>query len=195
MVSAAADEAEVRSLRGHLGRDPVVLSAPTQDAQRVGRTLGDAPRVEALLAPVSFPEADRGYRLDGLVRRHALVDRYRDVVVVTDAASAILLLRVLAPDQLSTGGAVTVVGLPRGDRPVAVRRAVPVGVALGVTAGLAAEAAPLLALPAAVAGLGVVLLAVPPARHVGRELLLAAAVAVLLLVAAVVSSARFPGSW
>ncbi len=195
VVSAAADDAEVRPLRPGLGRDPVVLVAPTAEADRVARALGHAPRAEALLAPVSFPDADRGHRLDGLVRRHALVDRYRDVVVVTDPASAILLLRVLAPDQLPTGGAVTVVGLPRGDRPVDVRRAVLAGVALGVTAGLAGAVAPLPALPATAAGLGVLLLAVPPWRHLGRELLLAAGIAVLVLFAAIVSSTRFPGSW
>ena len=67
-----------------------------------------------LLAPVRFPDVDRGHHLDQLVRRHAVEDRFRDVVVVTDAATVTLLLRALAPDQLPMAGAVTEVGLPRG---------------------------------------------------------------------------------
>lgn len=195
VVSIAAGPGELRSVRDGLGRNPVVITAPTVGAGEVARELGVEPHVEALLAPVSHPEADRGHRVDGLVRRHALLDRFRDVVVVTDPATVILLLRVLAPGQLPSGGAVTVVGLPRGDRPVSVRRGVTAGLALGVAAGVADPVAPLLALPVAAATVGLVLLVVPPWRHAGRELLLAAAVAVLAVVVAVVGSARFPASW
>ena len=195
VVSTTADEAELQRVRGDLGRDPVVLAAPTAEAKRVVSTLGIEPHVEVLLAPASFPPADRGHRLDELVRRHALRDRFRDVVVVTDPATATLLLRVLAPDQLASGGAVTVVGLPRGDRPVAVRRAVSGGVVLGVLAGVAEQRSAVLALPVAVAAVGLGMLLVPPWRHLGRELLLAAGIAVAVLLVVVAGSARFPGGW
>ena len=54
---------------------------------------------------------------------------------------------------------------------------------------------PFLALPVAAAVLGLVLLLAPPARHVGRELLLSAAVAVVVAFAIVAGSARFPDGW
>ena len=193
VVSTSATPADVDRLRGLLGRDPVVLSAPTGEAKRVVTALDAEPQPEVLLGPVRFPDADRGERLDRLVRSHALADRFRDVVVVVDPATATLLLRVLAPDQLPAGGAVTVVGLPRGDRPASVRRALVGGVALGVVSGLAE---PLyLALPGAVALAGLVLVLVGSWRHVGRELLLAAAVAVAVVLASFVGSTRFPGAW
>jgi hypothetical protein len=195
VVSTSADEAELQRVRDDLGRDPVVLTAPTAEAKRVVSALGVEPRVEVLLAPASFPPADRGHRLDEIVRRDALRDRFRDVVVVTDPASATLLLRVLAPDQLATGGAVTVVGLPRGDRPVAVRRAVAGGVVLGVLAGVADSRTAVLALPAAVAVVGLGMLLSTNWRHLGRELLLAAGIAVAVLLLVVAGSARFPGGW
>ena len=195
VVSTSADEAELQRVRGDLGRDPVVLTAPTAEAKRVVGALGVEPRVEVLLAPASFPPADRGHRLDELVRRHALRDRFRDLVVVTDPATATLLLRVLAPDQLATGGAVTVVGLPRGDRPVAVRRAVAGGVVLGVLSGVADPSAAVLALPGVVAVVGLGMLLVQPWRHLGRELLLAAGIAVAVVLVVVAGSARFPGGW
>ena len=173
----------------------MVLTAPTAEAERVVRVLEVEPQVEVLLAPVSFPQADRGHRLDELVRRYALRDRFRDVVVVTDSGTSTLLLRALAPDQLSTGGAVTVVGLVRGDRPVAVRRAVASGSVLGVAAVVSKPLAPILALPGAVALVGFALLLVIPWRYLGRELLLAAAIAVAVVLAVVAGSARFPGAW
>lgn len=195
VVSTTADEAELRRVRDDLGRDPVVLTAPTAEAKRVVGVLGGEPHVDVLLAPVSFPPADRGHRLDELVRRHALRDRFRDVVVVTDPATSTLLLRVLTPDQLATAGAVTVVGLPRGERPVAVRRAVAGGVALGVAAGIAEPRAAVLALPGAVAVVGLGMLLVLRWRHLGRELLLAAGIAVAVALVVVAGSARFPGGW
>lgn len=195
MVSTTADEADLRRLRDDVGREPVLLTAPTAEAKRVVSALGVEPRVEVLLAPATFPPADRGHRLDELVRHHALRDRFRDVVVVTDPASATLLLRVLAPDQLATGGAVTVVGLPRGDRPVAVKRAVAGGVVLGVVAGVVEPQSAVLALPAAVAVVGLGMLLITSWRHLGRELLLAAGIAVAVLLVVVAGSARFPGGW
>lgn len=195
VVSTTADEAELLRLRDDLGREPLILAAPTGEARRVVGTLGVEPHVEVLLAPVSFPQADRGHRVDALVRRHALQDRFRDVVVVTDLATSTLLLRVLAPDQLSTKGAVTVVGLKRGDRPLAGKRAVIAGVVLGVAAGVAQPVVPIWVLPIAVASLGLILLPAVPLRHFSREMLLAAAIAITVAVAAVSSSARFPGAW
>jgi hypothetical protein len=87
-----------------------------------------------------------------------------------------------------------VVGLPRGDRPVAVRRGLVAGVVLGVVAGVAQPPGPVLALPGAVAVAGLALLPVVPWRHVGRELLLAAAVGAVVFFLGVAGSARFPGA-
>ena len=195
VVSTTAQDDEVARLRDDLGRDPLVLTAPTGEAKRVVSTLAVEPRVEVLLASVSSPPADRGHRLDTLVRRHALQDRYRTVVVVTDAATSTLLLRSLAPDQLSGRGAVTLVGLPRGERQVAVRRGVVTGVVLGVASGVVEPIAPFPALPALVALIGLGLLLVPALRHLGREALLAAGIALVVSFAALAGSSRFPGGW
>lgn len=195
VVSTAAGRAELLRIRDDLGRDPVAISAPTAEAKQVVSILEVEPQVELLLASVSFPPADRGHRLDELVRRHAVLDRFRDIVVVTDSATSTLLLRTLAPDQLAAEGAVTVVGLPRGDRPVAVRRAVAVGLVSGLAASVAEPLAVMLALPGIAALVGLVLLLVQPWRHLGRELLLAAAIAMVVVVAVVAGSARFPGGW
>lgn len=199
MVSTAASDAELVGLREELGRDPVVLTAPSGEAKRVVTALvaasGTAPHVELALAPVRFPPADRGHRLDALVRGHALRDRFRDVVVVADPATTTLLLRALAPDQLASGGAVTVVGLPRGDRPVPVGRAVASGVVLGALGYVLEPMSSILVLPAVVALAGLGVLLVPSWRHVGRALLLAAAVALLVVLAVAAGSARFPDGW
>lgn len=195
VVSTAAGESDLRQLRDDLGRNPVVITAPTPEAKRVMHTLEMEPQVELLLAPVSFPDADRGHRVDAMIREYALRDRFRDVVVVTDTATTTLLLRVLAPGQLATGGAVTVVGLPRGDRPVAVRRALVSGLVLGVAASVAEPLPPILTLPTVTALVGLVGLLIRPWRHLGRELLLAAAIAVAVALVTVAGSARFPGAW
>ncbi len=195
VLSTTADEAELVRMRRGLGRNPLVLTAPTAEAKRVVSALRVEPQVEVLLAPVSYPQSSRGHDLDALVRRHALPDRFRDVVVVTDPASATLLLRALAPDQLPMSGPATEVGLPRGDRQVVVRRAVVSGLVLGVVSGAAESLGPILTLPGIVALAGLVLLVVPSLRHFGREMLIAAAIAVVVLFAAVAGSARFPGGW
>jgi len=195
VVSTTAGEAELLRIRDDLGHDPVVLTAPTAEAKRVVLALEVDPQVEILLTPVSSPQADRGHRLDSLVRRHALHDRFRDVVVVTDSSTSTLLVQSLAPGQTSSRGAVTVVGLPRGDRPTAGRRAVAFGLVLGVAAGVAEPLTPILTLPGAVALVGLTLLLAPPWRYLGRELLLTAAIAVVVVLAVVAGSARFPGGW
>jgi hypothetical protein len=194
VVSTTAADAEPARLPD-LRRDPVVITAPTADAARVVRALGVEPQVEVLLAPVRFPDVDRGHRLDELVRAHALRDRFRDLVVVTDPASAVLLLRVLAPSQLADGGPVTVVGLARGERPVAVPRALVTGVVLGAVVAFAERLQVLLALPVVLALVGLVVFLVVPWRHVGRELLLASAVSVAVGLAIIAGSARFPAGF
>ena len=194
VVSTTADEAELSRTRKGLGRDPVVLAAPTSEAGRVVGVLGVEPVVEVLLAPVRFPQVDRGHRVDELVRRHALHDRFRDVVVVIDPGTSTLLLRVLAPDQLASGGAVTTVGLAREDRPIAVQRAFAGGAVVGAAAGISGSLVALVALPAVLALVALVLL-VLPSRHLGRELLLAATIALAVGLAVVAGSSRFPGSF
>jgi hypothetical protein len=195
VVSSTAGDAQVAGVRDRLGRSPVVVTAPTYDAARVVRILDVEPQVELLLAPVSFPDVDRAHRLDELVRRHALVDRFRDVVVVTDPATTTLLLRALAPDQLPTGGAVTVVGLARGERPVVVGRAIAGGLVLGVAASLVEPLSVILGLLGAVTAVGLVLMLLLRWRHIGRELLLGAAVALGVVLVVVAGSARFPDGW
>ncbi len=195
VVSTSATDDELWRVRAGLGRGPVVLTAPAEEAARVVRALGAPPQVEVLLAPVPFPQVDRGHRVDALVRGHALHDRFRDVVVVTDPATATLLLRVLAPDQLPEAGAVTVVGLARGERPVAVSRAIISGLVLGGACGLARSPVFLLALPAVMTVVGLVLLVPSTWRHLGRELLLAAVVTFGVAIAVVAGSARFPAGF
>ena len=150
---------------------------------------------EVLLAPVRFPDVDRGHRLDELVRRHAVEDRYRDLVVVADPATLTLLLRVLAPDQLPESGPVTEVGLPRASRPVPLGKAAAGGVGLAVVAGVLSPVLAPWVLPALVALAGLALLVVPGRRYVGQALLIATAVSVVVTLMAIAGSARFPGAW
>jgi hypothetical protein len=193
VVSTEAAPAELDRLRRDLGRRPAVLAAPTAEAKRVVSALRVDPEVEVLLAPVRFPDADRGQRLDTLVRRHALADRFRDVVVVTDQATSTLLLRVLAPDQLAEKGGVKRVGLPRAARQVSPRRIGVAGVVVGIVASAAEPLTPVVTLPAVAALLGLLLLLVPAVRHLGREVLLAAAIGFVVVVVMAAGSQRFPG--
>lgn len=193
VVSTLAAADEVADLRRRLGKEAVVLTAPTGEAKQVVKGLGRTPVPEVLLAPVAHPTHDRGHRLDGLVRRHALADRYRDVVVVADPASITLLLRVLAPGQLATGGAVVEAGLPRGPRPVSLVRVLAGGVGLAVAFGLGAVLGTGWVLPALVVLAGLVLLVLPSQRHLGKTVLLAVAVAGVVMFMAIAGSERFPG--
>lgn len=195
VVSTATAEADLLRLRRDLGRDPVVLAPPTPEARRVVDVLQVTAQAERLLMPVRSPQVDRGHQLDHAVREHALRDRFRVIVVVTDPASIILLLRVLAPDQLATGGAVTVVGIARGERPVVVRRALLLGLVVGVAVGVVQQPGAILVLPGAVLLAGVLLVLVPRWRHIGRELLVAAGVAAVVGLMVVAGSARFPAGW
>lgn len=194
-VSVQAATTDVERLRARLGSSVRVLTAPTVEARRVVEALGREPVPEVLLAPVRFPDVDRGHRLDELVRRHAVEDRYRDLVVVADPATLTLLLRVLAPDQLPEAGPVTEVGLPRAPRPVPLGKAAVGGVGLAVVAGVLSPVLAPWALPVLVALAGLVLLVVPGRRHVGQALLIATAVSVVVTLMAIAGSARFPGAW
>ena len=194
VVSTEAAADEVARLRARLARSRVVLTAPTGEARRIVEGLGSDPVADVTLAPVRFPPVDRGHRLDDLVRRHAVADRMRDVVVVADPATNTLLLRVLAPDQLADGTVVEV-GLPRGSQPVSVARVAAVGLVLALVAGLLSAAVPWPVLPGLAAIAGLVLLAVPRRRHVGQTLLLATAAAALVTLLVIAGSARFPGTW
>jgi hypothetical protein len=202
VVTVPEGAAEVAALRARLGRDVTVLTAPTADAKRVVESLATRPGAEhrdvvpeVLLAPVRFPDADRGHRLDDLVRRHAVADRWRDVVVVADAATVTLLLRALAPDQLAAPGPVTEVGLPRGTRPVPVAPALAGGAGLALASGLLSAAVPFWVLPLLTVLAGLVLLVVPGKRHVGEAALIAVGVALLVSLLVIAGSSRFPGAW
>lgn len=194
-VSVQAATADVERLRARLGSSVRVLTAPTVEARRVVEALGREPVPEVLLAPVRFPDVDRGHRLDELVRRHAVEDRYRDLVVVADPATLTLLLRVLAPDQLPEAGPVTEVGLPRAPRPVPLGKAAAAGVGLAVVAGVLAPVLAPWVLPALVGLAGLTLLVVPGRRYLGQALLIATAVSVVVTLMAIAGSARFPGAW
>ena len=133
VVSTKAGDADVGRLRARLGRGADRPDRPHGGGQARGPgTSGCRRSPTVLLAPVSLPDVDRGHRLDEVVRRHAVEDRFRDVVVVADPATITLLLRILAPDQLPTGGPVIEVGLPRGPRPVPLGRAAVGGVGLAL---------------------------------------------------------------
>lgn len=195
VVGAHATPDEVARLRSSLGRSVVVLTAPTAEAKQVVSGLGVEPVADVLLAPVRYPDVDRGHRLDQLVRRYAVEDRFRDVVVVTDAATVTLLLRALAPDQLPMSGAVTEVGLPRGARPVPLLPAALGGGALALVSVIGSNVVPIWVLPLLVVVAGLVLLLVPRRRHLGEALLISVAVAVAVSLLSIAGSSRFPGSW
>jgi hypothetical protein len=195
VVSTKAGAGEVEHLRTSLGSSAVVLTAPTAEAKRVVVGLGREAHPDVLLAPVRFPDVDRGHRLDGLVRRHAVEDRYRDVVVVADPATVTLLLRVLAPDQLPSAGPVTEVGLPRGPRPVPLGRAALGGVVLAFVALGLSSLVPVWVLPALVVLAGLLLLVVPGRRYLGQAMLIAVGASLIVGLLAIAGSARFPGAW
>jgi hypothetical protein len=195
VVSTQADAAEVARVRADIGSSAVVVTAPTADGKRVVQGLGHTAHPEVVLAPVRFPDVDRGHRLDEVVRRHAVADRFRDVVVVADPATITLLLRVLAPDQLPTSGRVTEVGLPRGPHPVPLGRAAAGGVGLALVASLSSAVVPVWVLPALAAVAGLVLLVLPGRRWLGQSVLIAVAVALGVSLLAIAGSARFPGAW
>lgn len=192
VVSTASGPSDLRALGRKVAQGALVLTAPTGEAKVVAEAVSGQVRPEILLAPVRFPDADRGHRLDALVREHALRDRFRDLVVVADPATVTLLLRVLAPAQLASGGPVAVVGLPRADPPVSLLRVALLGGVMGVVASLLDGLLPLLALPVGAALCGLLLLAVPAQRRTAREVLLAAGIGTLVLLMIVAGSTRFP---
>ena len=195
VVSTQIGDTEAAALRTRLGRAVAVLVAPSAEARRVVTAIDREPTPEVALAAEPFPDVDRGHRLDALVRRHALADRQRDVVVVADPATVTLLLRVLAPGQLPERGPVTVVALPRAAAPVSLLHVGVGGLALAILTGALASVAPVWALPALVVVVGLALLLVPRRRRLGQTLLLATAAAAVLAMLAIAGSARFPGNW
>ena len=195
VVSTRAGADDLDRLRAGLGPTSIVLTAPTGEGKRVVQALGREALPEVVLAPVSHPDTDRGHRLDAVVRRHAVADRFRDVVVVADPGTLTLLLRVLAPDQLPTAGPVIEVGLPRGPRPVPVGWAVVGGVVLALAAGASSALVPFWLLPALAVLAGLLLLAVPRRRHIGQAVLIAIGVALLVTLLSLAGSARFPANW
>lgn len=195
VVSTQADAGDIARVRADIGSSAVVITAPTADGKRIVQGLGHTAHPEVVLAPVRFPDVDRGHRLDEVVRRHAVADRFRDVVVVADPATITLLLRVLAPDQLPASGPVTEVGLPRGPHPVPLGRAAAAGVGLALLASLLSAVVPVWALPALATVVALVLLALPGRRWLGLSVLIAVAVALGVSLLAIAGSARFPGAW
>ena len=195
VVGTQIGDADVAALRKRLGKVVTVLVAPTGDAARVVQVLGHEATPDVMLAPERFPGVDRGHRLDELVRRHALGDRQRDVVVVADPATVTLLLRVMAPGQLPERGPVTVVLLPRAAAPVSLVHVAAGGVALAALTGLMAAVLPFWLLPGLVVLAGLALLLVPRHRRAGQTLLLVTGAAAVVGMLAIAGSARFPGAW
>jgi hypothetical protein len=195
VVSTNAGEADVARVRKDMGAGAVVLTAPTAEGKRIVQGLRRDAHPEVELAPVRFPDVDRGHRLDEVVRRHAVADRYRDVVVVADPATITLLLRVLAPDQLPASGPVTEVGLPRGPRPVPLGLAAIGGAGIAVGALALSSVVPLWVLPVLGVLVGLVLLVVPGQRHLGSTVLVASGASVVVGLLVIAGSDRFPGAW
>ncbi len=180
-----------------VGRPAVALTAPDAPARARATGLGLPVVVcpELAAEPGEVP-GDRAHRLDTLVRRHAVADRWRDLVVVADDAT----LRDVATGlcdlpEASTwpgsGGAV-VVGLPRGTRPLRLGTVAAAALVVGVLALLAAGRLHPLSLPAVAAAAGAGLLLPSRTRHAGRTLLAAAGFAAVLVLLAVAGSTRFP---
>lgn len=192
VATTQADGTDVAAVRRRLSAKAIVLAAPTAEAKRVVARLGCDVVPELVLAPVPHPGVDRGHRIDEVVRRHAVADRFRDVVVVADPATVVLLLRVLAPEQLPTGGPVTEVGLPREARPVPVRAALAGGVALALLVLALSPVLPIWQVPALGLVPGLALLLLPRLRHVGYALLIALGVALVMSLMVIAGSNRFP---
>lgn len=195
IVTTEIRGAEIGALRKRLGATATVLTAPTAEAKAVVTGLGRKPAPEVVLAPVTYPDVDRGHRLDDLVRRHAVADRLRDVVVVADPATVTLLLRVIAPGQLASSGPVTLVSLPRASDPVPFGKVVIGGAVLAVLSGLVDPFLPLPFFLGLIMLVGLALLLSPRQRRNGQAVLLSLVVATIVALLGIASSARFPGGW
>jgi hypothetical protein len=179
-------------------RRGVVLAAPDPAAQALAATTG-LPTItspELAAAGPAEAEADRVRRLETLVRGHAVSDRFRDVVVVTDGetvrAVATELCALPGASTLPGGGEVVTVGLPRAGRPVRLGPAlVGAGLVSLLTLVTLDRLYPLV-IPAVVALGGLVLLPWPGTRHVGRTLLAQAGLAAVVVFVVVAGSGRFP---
>ena len=192
VATTEAAGTDVAAVRRRSGANALVLAAPTAEAKRVVEELGRDAVPEVVLAPVRHPGADRGHRLDDVVRRHALADRFRDVIVVADPATVVLLLRVLAPDQLPAGGPITEVGLPLEPRSVPMRAAIAGGVVLALLVVALSSVTPIWQVPALGLVPGLALLLPPRLRHVGQAVLIAVATSFVVSLLVIAGTNRFP---
>lgn len=168
-------------------RRALVLVAPDPGAIAWARRTG---------LPTEPLTAVPGPALENQVRSRAVADRWRDLVVVADAATVRALAASLCnlPGSSALAGAddVVTVGLPRGERAV---RPLHVVVGSGLLALLTLllidRVYPLL-LPGAVAAAGLALLPWRGSRHLARTLLAAAGIAAILVFVLVAGSTRFP---
>ncbi len=178
-------------------RGALVLVAPGEAAEALAAGWGAEPEVQVELGPSSAGHDERRYELDALVRRHALGDRWRDVVVVADHDTVDLVVTGLCdlpgaePGTRSRDG-VTVVGLPRSTRSVPLWSVVIGGIVLAAVVAIGADRIYPLLIPAATAVIGVVLLPAPRTRHHGYAALVIAGTGLVGGLLLLSSTARFP---
>jgi hypothetical protein len=177
-------------------RRGVVLASPDPAAQALATTTGLPVVTSPELADAGRADADRAQRLERLVRGHAVSDRFRDVVVVTDAETVRVVTTELCAlpgaSTLPGGPEVVIVGLPRAARPVQVGPVlVGAGLVTLVTLLTVGRLYPLV-VPAVVAVAGLVLLPWTGSRHLGRTLLAQAGLAAVIVFVVVAGSGRFP---
>lgn len=177
-------------------RRGVVLAAPDPAAQALATTTGLPVVTSPELADAGRVDAARMQRLETLVRGHAVSDRFRDVVVVTDAetvrAVTTGLCALPGASTLPGGPEVVIVGLPRAARPVQVGHVlVGAGLVTLVTLLTIGSLYPLV-VPAVVAVAGLALLPWTGSRHLGRTLLAQGGLAAVIVFVVVAGSGRFP---
>ncbi len=195
IVLVATDAADPTFRRPRRG---VVLAAPDPAAQALAATM-ELPTITSPVLADAGPggaDAERVRRLEALVRGHAVSDRFRDVVVVADAATvgavAIGLGALPGVSPLPGGSGVVTVGLPRRARPVRVGPVLVGAGLVGLVALLTVGRLHPLVVPGIVAGIGLVLLPWAGSRHVGRTLLAQAGLAAVVVFVVVAGSGRFP---
>jgi hypothetical protein len=180
-------------------RRGLVLTAPDAEARARAEQIGLPVLVcpELAASPDDVSEVRRRYRLDALIRGHAVADRWRDLVVVADAetlaaAAAGLCGDLSAVPAAQGDGGVITVGLPRGSRPVSWAPVVAGAVAVALLVGLTLERLYPAWLPAIVAGAGLLVLPWARTRRVGWTLLSVAGLSAVLVFVAVAGATRFP---
>lgn len=180
-----------------LPRRTLVLVAPGDDAKALAASWGVTPEVEVELGPSPAGRDERRRELDTLVRRHALGDRWRDIVVVADRDTVDLVVTGLCDLPGAESGSpsregVTIVGLPRSTRSVPLWSVVLAGILLAAVVAITAGRLYPLVLPAILAAVGVLLLPAPRTRHHGYAALVIAGVGTIGGLLIVSSLARFP---